>query len=34
MKNRLLTLLQENCKFTEKELAVMLDTTEEFPVQM
>ena len=28
-KNRLLTLLQENCKFTEKELAVMLDTTED-----
>lgn len=29
MKNRLLTLLQENCKFTDKELAAMLDTTEE-----
>ncbi len=29
MKNRLLTLLQENCKFTEAELAAMLNTTED-----
>ena len=29
MKNRLLTLLQENCKFTDAELAAMLNTTED-----
>jgi len=29
MKNRLLALLQENCKFSEKELAAMLNTTED-----
>lgn len=29
MKNRLLELLQENCKFTDHELATMLDTTAE-----
>ncbi len=29
MKNRLLELLQDNCKFTDKELAAMLNTTEE-----
>lgn len=29
MKNRLLELLQENCKFTDEELAAMLDTTPE-----
>lgn len=29
MKNRLLELLQENCKFTDHELAAMLNTTAE-----
>lgn len=29
MKNRLLELLQENCKFTDTELAAMLNTTAE-----
>ena len=29
MKHRLLTLLQENCKFTDAELAAMLNTTED-----
>lgn len=29
MKNRLLELLQENCRFTDKELAAMLNTTPE-----
>lgn len=29
MKNRLLELLQENCKFTDNELAAMLNTTPE-----
>lgn len=29
MKNRLLELLQENCKFTDEELAAMLNTTPE-----
>lgn len=29
MKNRLLELLQENCKFTDAELAAMLNTTPE-----
>lgn len=29
MKNRLLALLQDNCKFTENELAAMLGTTAE-----
>ncbi|MBQ1518150.1 MAG: Lrp/AsnC family transcriptional regulator [Clostridia bacterium] len=27
MKNRLLELLQENCKYTEQELAILLNTT-------
>jgi len=29
MKNRLLELLQENCKYTEQELAILLNTTPE-----
>ena len=29
MKNRLLELLQENCKYTVQELAILLNTTPE-----